>query len=192
MGSRVTGTDYLNSNVELWDVDGNDHGTHCAGTIAAIGNNGKGVVGVNPNAHTSDGISLHIAKGLKDSGGGNSDSVLSAVASCVDNGANIISMSLGGGGYSSNENSVYRQTYQDENILIIAAAGNDGNSAKSYPASYDSVMSVAAVDANNDIAWFSQYNSQVEISGPGVDVESTIPGEFLLVLECVKQKIGRD
>ncbi len=125
-------------------------------TIAAIGNNVKGVVGVIPNEDTISGIKLHIGKGLAYGGSGNSAGVLAAVAACVENGANIISISLGGGGYS--------QT-------------NGGNSGMSYPASYPSVMSVAAVDSRSyNRASFSQYNGQVEISGPGVKVESTIPG----------------
>lgn len=58
-------------------------------------------------------------------------------------------------------------------MLIIAAAGNDGDSSKSYPASYSSVVSIGAVNSNKQIASFSQYNDQVELSAPGVGVEST-------------------
>ena len=60
-------------------------------------------------------------------------------------------------------------------VLIIAAAGNDGNSDFSYPASYESVMSIAAVRSNKNKASFSQFNDQVELSGPGVLIKSTIP-----------------
>ncbi len=151
---------------------------HCAGTIAAIGNNGKGVVGVIPNADTTSGIKLHIGKGLNDSGSGSSAGVVAAVVDCVAKGANVISMSLGGGGYSNSESSTYEDIYLNDDVLIIAAAGNGGNSGLSYPASYPSVMSVAAVDSNENRASFSQYNEQVEISGPGVGVRSTIPGGY--------------
>lgn len=71
--------------------------------------------------------------------------------------------------------------YTDENSHgthvagIIAAAGNDGNTRHSYPASYDSVMSIAAIDSNKMIADFSQQTDQVELSGPGVDVLSSVP-----------------
>ena len=106
---------------------------HCAGTIAAIGNNGIGVVGVIPNADTTSGIKLHIGKGLSDSGSGTSAGVLAAVSDCVDKGANIISMSLGGGGFSDSENDVYEEAYLNDDVLIIAAAGNGGNSGLSYP-----------------------------------------------------------
>lgn len=135
------------------------------------------MVGVILNEDTISGIKLHIGKGLTYGGSGNSAGVLAAVAACVENGANVISMSLGGGGYSQTENSTYEDVYVKNGVLIIAAAGNGGNSGMSYPASYPSVMSVAAVDSRSyNRASFSQYNGQVEISGPGVKVESTIPG----------------
>jgi hypothetical protein len=64
----------------------------------------------------------------------------------------------------------------DDDILIVAAAGNGGkNAAKSYPASYESVMSVAATDSNDNVAYFSQENDQVDIAAPGVSVLSTLP-----------------
>ena len=62
-------------------------------------------------------------------------------------------------------------------MLIVAAAGNDGNSALNYLASYQSVMSVAAVDSSKNKAGFSQFNEQVEIAAPGVDVTSTVIGD---------------
>ena len=64
-------------------------------------------------------------------------------------------------------------------VLLIAAAGNGGNTAKSYPASFTAVMSIAAVNSGKNIASFSQRNDQVELSGPGVDVLSTYPGNYL-------------
>lgn len=101
--------------------------------------------------------------------------MISQVEACVDAGSNIVSMSLGGGGFSNLENDAYNRIYNDQNVLLVAAAGNDGNSAYSYPASYDAVMSVAAVDSNEERASFSQYNDQVDIAAPGVSVISTIP-----------------
>lgn len=156
---------------ELWNVDGNSHGTHCAGTIGAV-NNDIGVVGVNPDPTK---FSFHIGKGLTNSGSGSNAGVMSAVNSCVEAGAHVISMSLGGGGASSANANTYKEIYEEKGVLIIAAAGNSGNSALSYPASYPHIMSVAAVDSNENRASFSQYNSQVEIAGPGVNVQSTIP-----------------
>merc|ERR1712183_1056421 len=85
-------------------------------------------------------------------------------------------MSLGGGSPSDAVNQQYYGHYKNDDVLIIAAAGNGGNSALSYPASYKSVMSVAAVDSSENKAGFSQYNEQTEISGPGVSVKSTVTG----------------
>merc|ERR1712151_428871 len=135
----------------------------------------KGVVGVIPES-IGDKFSFFIGKGLSDSGSGSTTSVMGAVQACVDNGANVISMSLGGGAPSSASDQQYYGHYKDDDVLIIAAAGNSGNSALSYPASYKSVMSVAAVNSNEIKAGFSQFNEQTEISGPGVGVKSTIPG----------------
>merc|ERR1712157_129412 len=142
-----------------WYIDGNSHGTHCAGSIGALGDNSKGVVGVIPGS-ISDKFSFFIGKGLADSGSGSTTSVMAAVQACVDNGSNVISMSLGGGAPSDTVNQQYYGHYKGDDVLIIAAAGNSGNSALSYPASYKSVMSVAAVDSSENKAGFSQFNEQ--------------------------------
>jgi PKD repeat protein len=81
-------------------------------------------------------------------------------------------MSLGGSGQSAAERQAFANSYA-QGMLHIAAAGNGGNSSMSYPASYDAVVSVAAVDSRENKASFSQYNSQVEIAAPGVGVNST-------------------
>ena len=84
-------------------------------------------------------------------------------------------MSLGGSGSSLTERNFMRNVYEENGVLLIAAAGNRGNTAFSYPASYDSVMSVAAVNQDEEHAGFSQRNSQVDIAAPGVSVLSTLP-----------------
>ena len=101
--------------------------------------------------------------------------LIAAIDQCAAAGAQIISMSLGGSGSSDAEEAAFAQAETD-GILSIAAAGNGGSSSLSYPASYASVMSVAAIDSSQQVATFSQYNSQVEIAAPGVAVESTLPG----------------
>lgn len=165
---NVTGVNLTNSGT--WDSDENAHGTHVAGTIAAVGGNGIGVVGVNPNAR----LKLHIAKVFDASGSASSSTVMEAVASCADAGAHIISMSLGGGDPSQAERRVFRSLL-NEGVLTIAAAGNDGDTSTSYPAGYEEVMSVGALDAAKARAGFSQVNNDVEIAGPGVATLSTIP-----------------
>ena len=93
---------------------------------------------------------------MTDAGSGSGAGVMEAVKSCIDNGASVVSMSLGGGGYSEANAKFYKE--YSNSVLIIAAAGNDGNSRYSYPASYEGVMSVAAVDSAGNKAGFSQYN----------------------------------
>lgn len=149
-------------------TDGYGHGTHVAGTIAGQ-DNGLGVIGVAPD------VSFYIVKYFDNSGAATFASDLIAAANaCANNGADIISMSLGGSRSSGRENRTFNNLY-NAGILSIAAAGNDGNTAYSYPASYDSVMSVAAIDEALAIADFSQQNDQVEIAAPGVAVLSTLP-----------------
>jgi len=167
----VTGTTPPQYSGQSWAIDGHGHGTHCAGTIGAIGGNNQGVTSVNPDPSK---FTFHIGKGLTDSGSGQAAGVLAAVEGCIDAGARVISMSLGGGCFSQASADAYKEAYEVDGVLIIAAAGNSGNAALSYPASYPHVMSVAAVDSGGNKASFSQFNAQVEIAAPGVDVESTI------------------
>jgi subtilisin family serine protease len=167
-GSNVSGE--YDSGTGWWYTDENHHGTHVAGTISALNNAGVGVVGVNANAT----LKLHIVKVFGASGWAYSSSLTTAANKCKAAGANIISMSLGGTRAVKTEQRAFDSLYSG-GILSIAAAGNDGTSGFSYPASYSSVVSVAAVDENKNWASFSQYNSQVELAAPGVGVLSTVP-----------------
>jgi serine protease len=152
-----------------WNTDGNGHGTHVAGTINAA-NNSLGVVGVSPGA-----ISLFIVKVFNDNGAWTlSSDLIDAVSRCRNAEANVINMSLGGGRPNAREERAFNNAYA-AGVLSIAAAGNDGSTALNYPASYSSVVSVAATDVNNQVADFSQKNAAVELAAPGVSVLSTVP-----------------
>ncbi|AFU97965.1 pre-peptidase C-terminal domain-containing protein [Simiduia agarivorans] len=157
-----------------WYADGGPHGTHVAGTVGAV-DNGFGVVGMAP------GVPMHIIKVFNDAGWGYSSDLAQAANLCAAAGANIITMSLGGGAANTTEENAFKNFTQNGG-LVLAAAGNDGNSVRSYPAGYDSVMMVGANDANDVIADFSQFPSCntaktncVEVTAGGVNTLSTYP-----------------
>jgi subtilisin family serine protease len=152
-----------------WDEDGVGHGTHVAGTITAMNNN-LGVVGVTPGT-----VSLYIVRVFNDQGNWiNASTLIDASNRCANAGADIISMSLSGAIYSATEEAAF-DTHFANGILSIGAASNDGVSTYHYPASYDSVISVGALDATKTWADFSNFNDQVELAAPGVSVLSTVP-----------------
>ena len=165
----LAGVNFLGGYPSGWNSDGFGHGTHVTGTITAL-NNSVGVVGVLPGTAT-----VYMVRVFGDDGAwAYTSTLIDAANRCANAGANIISMSLGGSRSSITERRGFDSLYS-KGILSIAAAGNDGTSAYSYPASYDSVMSVAALDSSETVASFSQYNNQVEIAAPGVGVLSTVP-----------------
>lgn len=155
-----------------WDSHGGPHGTHVAGTIGAADNN-VGVVGMAP------GVDMHIIKVFNESGWGYSSDLAHAAEKCSAAGANIISMSLGGGGANSTEENAFK-AFTEAGGLVVAAAGNDGNNVRSYPAGYPSVMMVGANDANNNIADFSQFPSCTITTGKGKK-RQTITDETICV-----------
>ncbi|WP_205597690.1 S8 family serine peptidase [Paraferrimonas sp. SM1919] len=171
--SNISGTN--DSGTGNWFSDEHGHGTHVAGTIAALDNT-LGVIGVLPNNN----LNLHIIKVFDADGWAYSSTLVTALDNCVaaQTAAGldklVINMSLGGSRSVRSEDRAFGDAYA-AGVLSIAAAGNDGNTRHSYPASYDSVVSVAAIDANKVVAAFSQQTDQVELAAPGVAVESSLP-----------------
>ncbi|WP_254765849.1 S8 family peptidase [Salinilacihabitans rarus] len=152
---------------EAWDDD-NDHGTHCAGTVAAVDDD-TGVVGVAPDA------TLHAVKVLDCCGSGSYDDIAAGIEWTADQGYDVGSMSLGGDASSVVEDACAYARQQG--TLLVAAAGNDGpcSDCVGYPAAYPEVVAVSATDENDDLADFSSTGPEVELAAPGVDVLSSIP-----------------
>lgn len=155
---------------------GQGHGTHVAGTIAAL-NNGVGLTGVAPNARI-----MAIRMGNVDSFGRftNAGNLAQAIRYAVDNGARVINMSL-----SWSDSAELRSALAyaaSRNVITVSAAGNEGFSSPSTPASYATQygLSVGAVDRYGSVAYFSNragFNNQIQhMVAPGVDVYSTLPG----------------
>jgi thermitase len=151
-------------------ADSEGHGTHVAGTIGALANNHVGVAGV---AFASP---LIVCRAL---GGPDGSGTVADVAACIrwvhDRGAKVVSMSLGGPSsrtLAEAAKSAYSRGGRSGSLLV-AAAGNDGDGTVEYPAGLDQVVSVAAIDARDGVAPFSNENSDVELAAPGVDILST-------------------
>lgn len=157
-------------------IDEDGHGSHCAGVIAAISDNGIGVAGVNPRAKI-------MALRALAAGGGSMYDIQRAILYAIDKKANIISASFGGKGKSDIMKDIIDQAGK-ANILFVAAAGNDGvnmeiEQDRSYPAGYqnDNLLTVGASDNMDNPAGFSNYGSNyVDIYAPGVGILSLFKG----------------
>jgi subtilisin len=153
--------------------DGYGHGTHVAGTACAL-DNGFGVVGVAPDCD------LYNLRVLNNSGGGSWSDILAAIDYTVANEIDVANLSLGGSNYPGSTVEAGFASAADSGVIIVAAAGNSGNKggnndSVSYPARFDSVIAVAATDQNDKRASFSSTGPDLEISAPGVSVNSTVP-----------------
>jgi len=166
------GYDFVNDDSD--PMDDNGHGTHVAGTVAAL-DDGIGVVGVAPEAN------LYALKVLSSGGSGSYSDVIAALQWCVDHKIQITNNSYGSSG---DPGVIVKKAFDNayfEGILHIAAAGNSGNSYGVgdniiYPARYDSVIAVAATDKSDKRASWSSTGSDLELSAPGVAINSTLLG----------------
>jgi subtilisin-like proprotein convertase family protein len=166
----VRGWDFVNNDSD--PMDDNGHGTHVAGTIGAVGNNGIGVTGV---AWTA---SIMPLKFLDQSGSGSLSDAIKAIQYARVNGAKIINASWGGGGFSSALQSAITQ-FITSGGLFVAAAGNEATNndvTPSYPANYQGVISVGASTRTDTRASFSNYGTSVDVFAPGQSILSTLPG----------------
>lgn len=162
----------------LGDGSSSFHGTHVAGTVAAATNNNSGVAGV---AWQSRIMPMRVL-GLE---GGTSFDLIQAIlyAAGLENAsgqvptqrADVINMSLGGGGFSSSEASAITAA-RNAGVIIVAAAGNSGSANQEYPASYDGVVSVAAVNQSNTRTSYSNFGQGIDVTAPGGDLDEDADG----------------
>jgi len=154
----VQGYDFVNDRIEAYDDVG--HGTHVAGTIAQTTNNEYGVAGI---AHEAKLMSLKV---LSASGSGTVADIAEAIKFAADNQADVINMSLGGGGESQLMKEAIDYAHQ-KGVTIVAAAGNSNQNSASYPARYPHTIGVAAIGPAAEKAPYSNFGAGVDISAPG-------------------------
>lgn len=187
------GWDFVNQTGRIGDWNG--HGTHCAGIAAAVGGNGIGIVGANPDA-----LIMPVTV-MQSDGTGDVATIIKGIDYAVANGADIISMSFGSYGESKAEEQALGRAYQK--AVLVAAAGNDGKCLNHkhleegqdkpmpmYPASYNFVLGVQAMNGEGNITDWSNYDDNgptytewgedklynYELLAPGANIESTYPG----------------
>ncbi len=170
-GRIVSGYDFVDGD-SVAD-DGNGHGTHVAGTIAGA-NDGQGITGV---AYDAKIMPLRV---LDDDGYGWNSDIVSAILWAADEGADVINMSLGGGGYSQALADAIGYA-SDRGSVVVMAAGNSGGSSPENPATeaINHGIAVGAVDRNRSIAGFSNRAGNIQldyVTAPGVNIYSAIPG----------------
>ncbi len=163
------------------------HGSHVAGTVAAASNNGIGVAGVAWNAQLmplrvlgpGGGTSYDVNQAVRYAAGLSNDS-----GTVPGQRADIINLSLAGGGFNAFDQSLYTQVTA-QGVIVVAAAGNDNSSQFAYPASYEGVISVSAVNINRLRAPYSNFGSAIDVAAPGGDSntgDSNLDGVLDVVL----------
>lgn len=165
LAAKVVASKDFTGSSTLDDLYG--HGTAVAGVAAPITGNGVGVAGVGHD------VSLMSGKVLDNAGFGSCSTVAKGVSWAADNGGDAINMSLGVPRCRALENAV-KYAWNNGSVLT-AAAGNDGNRSRTYPAYYSQVIAAAATDNADQRASFSQYGKWVDVAAPGVKVYTTFP-----------------
>nr|WP_198162759.1 S8 family peptidase [Halobacillus mangrovi] len=161
----ILGYDFAQNDNDPKDLNG--HGTHVSGTVAAETNNATGVAGMAPETK------ILAVRALGANGSGSLNDIADAIRYSADAGAEVINMSLGCDCDSQTLEDAVNYAWNSGSV-VVAAAGNDGVSTTFEPASYENVIAVGAVDSNNDVAYFSNYGSWVDVTAPGVDIVSTV------------------
>ncbi|HEY9764954.1 MAG TPA: S8 family serine peptidase [Chroococcales cyanobacterium] len=168
-GKVIKGPDTANNDSDPMDDVG--HGTHVAGTIAAIGDNKVGVIGIAPKTK------ILAIKVLGANGEGDVSTIAEGILKAQQMGARVINLSLGGPQNSSVLQNAIDQVTQ-KGVMVIAAAGNDGVTTPDYPASYPNVLAVGATDSSDKKTSFSNYGTYVGIAAPGLNILSSTGGSY--------------
>ncbi|SDG19944.1 subtilisin [Methanolobus vulcani] len=158
------GYDFVNGDMD--PMDDNGHGTHVAGIIAAVDNDDIIVVGVAPDAE------IYALKVLNSDCDGQISDINAAIDWAIMHDMDVISMSLGSSTDFISMRRMCQKAY-DEGIVLVSASGNDYGGNVSYPAAYDSVIAVSAIEKNGSVADFSNIGPEVELVAPGVNILST-------------------
>jgi len=157
-------------------ADDNGHGTHVAGIAAAHGNNGLGTPGV---AYAADVKFLAVKVCGGPLGLCNAAGITNGIIWAVDNGANVLNLSLGGGAPSiATQNAL--QYALDNNVLPVCASGNDGAGTVSFPAAFPQCMAVGSSNWSDERSSYSNYGPQIEVVAPGGDLSDSQPHSFIL------------
>ncbi len=167
------GWDFVSSSYPEGDNDpspGHVHGTHVSGICAASADNVRGIAGVSPAAKI-----LTVKVGADNPFSTNVEHSYEGVLYAALLGADIINCSWGNSSRSESEMEML-EAATEAGSLIIAAAGNDGQEVAFFPAAHEDVLSVSAVNFDDEKAGFSNFDYTVDIAAPGVDIFSTIPG----------------
>jgi len=167
MGNYIAGGyDWINRDDDPMDDHG--HGTHCAGIAAAVSNNTLGVAGISQSGIMAE-------KVLDFKGSGTSSLTAAAIRHAADNGADVISMSLGAAESSRIVEEACRYAWE-KGCILAAASGNSGANLINYPAAYDTVIAVGSVGKTSLCSSFSNYGTNLELVAPGESILSTTPG----------------
>lgn len=164
LGQVVQGYDFIDDDSNPEDEEG--HGTHVAGTIAALIDNGLGIAGIAPD------VKIMAVRVLDASGSGTNASVANGIVYAADSGAKVINLGFS----SSHHSSIVQDAVEyawNKGVVVVAAVGGSGNTRRSYPAYYQDTISVAATDSNDEKASFSTYGPWVDVAAPGVSIIST-------------------
>ena len=175
----LTGYDFVNDDNDA--TDDQAHGTHVAGTIAQATNNGIGIMGIAPN------VSILPVKVLDSNGSGINTDTIDGINYAVQQGADVINLSLGSTSFSAAEESAVNAAV-NAGVVVVGATGNDGDKTGNgtyYPGSYTNAIGVTATDMEGNVTDYSNTGSAVDLSAPGgdVDVDSDSNGQVDGILQ---------